>query len=110
MIGNIIFPLIVCVLNWIAVKKYLSYDQEIIKTFLIPLASSAVMGVITVIVKCILDKIFASNIITVCVSLVIAIIVYFTSMILFKGITEGELSSLPKGRVLIKIFKKIKLL
>ena len=42
--ANILFALIVCILNNLAIRKYLRYRQEYKKTFLIPLLASAVMG------------------------------------------------------------------
>ena len=46
-IGNVTFPLVVSLLNWLAIEKYLKYKQEMIRTFLIPLISSLIMGLAT---------------------------------------------------------------
>ena len=45
--GNIIFSLSMCILNARALKQAVRYQQEIKRTFLIPLGASAIMGVIT---------------------------------------------------------------
>lgn len=110
MIGNILFPLIVCILNWISVKKHLNYSQELIKTFLIPAVCALIMGMFTFIVKCLVIKVIHSNAIAVCLSIIVAVVIYFASMVLFKGITQEELFSMPKGRSLIKLFRKLKLM
>ena len=43
-LGNIIFPLIVSIINWIYIKKLLDYNQEIRKTFVIPLLALLLWG------------------------------------------------------------------
>ncbi|HHX56056.1 MAG TPA: polysaccharide biosynthesis protein, partial [Clostridiales bacterium] len=45
-IGNISFPLVVCILNWRYLRKLLDYQQEIKKTFLIPCISAIIMGIV----------------------------------------------------------------
>ena len=49
-IGDIIFGLAVCILNAVSIYKYMGYKQEIIKTFVLPLTASAIMGVVTIVV------------------------------------------------------------
>lgn len=110
MIGNILFPLIVCILNWISVKKHLNYEQEIVRTFLIPLASSLVMGFFVYIMKWIVMSVIHINAVAVILSMAVAICIYFVSMVLFRGITEDELKNIPKGYILIKILKKVRLM
>ncbi len=44
MICNILYALVVCVLNYRALRKEISYRQELKKTFLIPLVCSLLMG------------------------------------------------------------------
>lgn len=42
--SNVLFALVVCILNQLAIRKYLRYRQEYKKTFLVPIACSAIMG------------------------------------------------------------------
>ena len=42
--SNIFFALIICLLNALAIKKHLKYNQEIKRTFLVPLICSGIMG------------------------------------------------------------------
>lgn len=110
MIGNILFPLIVCILNWISVKKHLNYEQEIIRTFLIPLGSSVIMGFTAYLTSWVVISITHSNAIATLVAIFVAIIIYFIAMVLFRGIKKEELMTIPKGHVLVKIMEKIKLM
>ncbi len=108
-VSNIIFPLIVCVINWIYIKKLLDYHQELRKTFIIPLISSIIMGIATWLVYKGTYIITSMNSISTMISLFVAVMVYFALLLLFKGITEDELYQLPKGRFLIKIARKLRL-
>ncbi|NLJ90336.1 MAG: polysaccharide biosynthesis protein [Clostridiales bacterium] len=109
-LGNIIFPLIVCVINWIYIKRLLDYNQEIRKTFVIPLISSIIMGVIAWLVYKGMYIVTSMNSISTIISLFAAIIVYFAFLLLLKGVTEDELYQIPKGTLLIKVAKKLRLL
>ena len=54
--ANILFAVIVCILNHLAIRKYIRYRQEFIRTFAIPLASSAIMGVVVGLIYWLLSK------------------------------------------------------
>ena len=110
MVGNILFPLIVSALNWISVKKALKYEQELIKTFLIPACSAAVMGMFAFLVKSVIMKLTHSNIISFTLSFTVAVVIYFVSVLLFRGVTANELLAMPKGASMVRLFKKFKLL
>ncbi len=42
--ANIFFAFLMCVLNSRSIAKYMRYRQEVVRTFLIPLAASGIMG------------------------------------------------------------------
>lgn len=109
-IGNVTFPLVVCILNWIAIAKHLNYQQEIVKTFLIPTVSAGLMGVITYFVYQGMIKLSGNVLISTIVSILIAVISYFALLILMKGVNEQELTFLPKSRGIIRILKKLHML
>jgi stage V sporulation protein B len=106
----IIFAMIMCILNAISIKKYLRYKQEIKKTFIIPCIASAVMGGITYGVYFLMQLIIKRNTISTIIALAAAVVVYFVMLLLLKGIREEELNRIPKGRVLVRIAKKMHLL
>lgn len=109
-IGNITFPLVVCILNARSVKKHLKYNQEVTTTFLIPLASSVVMGSAVFAVYQILELLLHQNIISVLISVVVGIIVYFVCILLMKGVQKDELNEMPMGRTLVSVAQKMHLL
>ncbi len=91
------FGLIMCILNWMSVAKYLHYRQEIRRTFIIPIISSAVMGGVVFILYRIFSK-TAGELTGVIISSVAGIIVYFIALILLKGLKISEIRSLAGGR------------
>lgn len=109
-IGNITFPLVVCILNARSVKQYLKYDQEVKTTFLIPLLSSVIMGAAVFAIYQILELLLHRNIISVVVSVAAGIFVYFVSILILKGVQEEELKEMPMGRTMASVAKKMHLI
>lgn len=109
-IGNITFPLVVCILNGRSVRKYLRYKQEVKKTFMIPLLSSFIMAICVFSIYQITKLLLHSNLISVLLSVLIGIIVYFASILLFRGVEKEELQAMPMGRTLAAAAEKVHLL
>ncbi len=106
-IGNISFPLVVCILNWRYLRKLLDYQQEIKKTFLIPCISAIIMGIVAFLAYRGLYALVSSNAISCIVAIILAVFVYFVLLITLKGITEDELYKLPKGKMVIKLARRL---
>ena len=51
-----------------------------------------------------------SNLISVIPAILVAVIVYFVLLILFKGVNEEELRGMPKGYLLVRAAKKMRLM
>lgn len=109
-ICNVTFALIVCVLNWLSLEKYLNYKQEITKTFLIPTVSAGLMGVAAYFVYMGLYMLTYSNLIATVVAILVAVIIYFALLIFMKGIEEEELENLPKGKTIVRILHRLHML
>lgn len=115
--ANTIFALVICVLNSMALKRYLHYRQELRKTFLIPLISSGFMAIAAFVVYWIFDTLLnyifieaASNAIATILGILTGVIVYGFFLIKLKGVREYEILDLPKGEWLVSILKMIKFL
>ena len=109
-IGNVTFPMVVCILNWIAIAKHLGYQQEIIKTFVIPTVSAGLMGVVTYFVYKGLMLLTSNMIISTILAFLLALIIYFALLIFMKGVSEEELRFVPKSGGILRILKKLHLL
>lgn len=109
-IGDILFGLVVCILNAIAIYRYIGYRQEILKTFLLPLAASAVMGLAAFGTYKGLFALMANNAVSCVMAICVAVPVYAVALLLVKGVGEDELLMMPKGRSIIILLKKAHLL
>ena len=99
-----------CILNQISVRKALGYQQEFMRTMVIPGIAALFMGAMAWAVYEGLYLITESNIISMVPAIGLAIIVYFVLLIMLKGMTESELRAMPKGYLLVKAAKKCKLM
>ncbi len=108
--ANIFFAFLMCVLNSRSIARYMKYRQEVIRTFLIPLASSAIMGAAAYGVHFGLMAAVKNNTAATLTACVCAVLVYGIALLLLKGLTEEELFRFPKGRMLVNLAKKIRLM
>lgn len=106
-IGNVTFALLICILNWIAIGRHMSYKQEIRKTFILPAIASLLMGIVTTFSYKLLFAIIPSTIICLGVSILLSVFVYGILVVLMKAVNEEELMGVPKGDLLIRLCKKI---
>ncbi len=107
--GDILFAVVVCILNAYEINKSLRYKQEKVKTFVIPALAAAVMGIVIEVISRLISG-FAGNIITVFVGIIIGVVVYFVALILLKGIDEKDLRSMPGGRTVLGVARKLRLM
>lgn len=108
-ISYVFFAIVMCVLNGLAIRRHLGYRQEIKRTFVIPLVSSAIMGLFVWLVYEFIHDLLG-NAVTVCLCLFLAVIVYAVFILVLRGITEEELAAFPKGRTLVRVCKKFRLM
>lgn len=101
-ISVIVFALVICILNWISIGRYLSYRQEIKKTFIIPFAASAIMGLVIGLMYLLIGK-YAGEIVGTLLSIVIGVFVYFIALLKLRGVNEAEVRSFPGGDFLAKL-------
>ena len=96
-LSKIVFSLSTCILNAHALRERIGYVQEQKKTFVIPAIASIIMGIVTLVVHLLFELFVGTR---------IAVAVYGVALVLLGGVTEKELSSMPKGPMLVKICKK----
>lgn len=109
-IGNVTFALVVCILNWFAIGKALTYQQEIKTTFLLPLLSAAIMGAAAYGIYTAVTALSHYYQIGLLISVPIAMVLYGILIILTKAVTEEELPQMPFGRKLLALCKKARLI
>lgn len=109
-IARIVYSAIICILNQRAVRKAAGYRQEIVHTFVIPLLASIFMGGAVWGAYELLLFLTKSPRIAVIPAILIGACVYFVLLLVFRGVTEEELRSFPKGYLLARAAKKCGLL
>ncbi len=101
-VASIIYSLLMCIFNGISIRKSLGYKQNVRKCYTIPLLSSLIMGAVAGLIYMGLYTLINSNAISLFIAIIFGAILYFVLMIKLKG--------LPKGNLIIKVFKKIRIL
>mgnify|MGYP000277989184 CR=1 FL=1 len=108
--SNALFAFFMCLFNAMSLRKYSGYRQEVVKTFLIPVAASAIMGVVVFGVYKGIFAVIKVNAIAAILAIVIGAVVYGAMLLLLKGLSEEELKKFPKGYLFVRIAKKLHLL
>ena len=107
--ANIIFGLIICLLNARSIRKKLHYRQEIKKTFLVPVIAAGVMGIAAYLVHRVFN-LFAGNTISTILAVCVGAGVYGICLVKLGGILEREIRRLPKGDLLADLLIRLNIL
>ncbi|MCM1386690.1 MAG: polysaccharide biosynthesis protein [Bacillus sp. (in: Bacteria)] len=109
-IANIVYSLIMCILNHSAVKRYLGYREDVMKTFVKPGIAAACMGAVAFGIYQGLFYFVPISRIVLLVAIAIAASVYFILIIKLGVVNEAELKAFPKGHIFVAVAKKLHLL
>ena len=108
--GNIVFALSMCILNLIKIRKVSGFRIDVVNTFGKPFAAAAVMGVVTFGVQKLFDTLIGGRVIPVCISLLVAIVVYAVVLLKIGTLSEEDILDLPMGGRILRYVKKFHLL
>lgn len=108
-ISYMFFAFLMCILNGFAIRKYLHYRQEVKRTFLIPGVASLIMALAVWLLYTPLENLMGNKPATL-LCLVLAVLIYGFFVLFLRGITEEEMRAFPKGYLLVKVLKKIRLM
>lgn len=109
LIAMVIYSVVICVLNDLAVKKYLNYRNPWKKAYLYPLVASIPMGGAAAGVYYGLYALFPSNFICLAVSIMLAAMVFFIVYLAVSRPSRKDLQVLPGGNILYKVGRKLHL-
>ena len=106
----IVYSFLMCVMNQLAVRRALSYKQEIVRTFIIPLYAAMMMGTFAhVAYRVVYERLHISSV-ALLLSLVVAVGIYAILVLRAGGITREEIRQMPKGAMVEKVLDKSGLL
>ena len=108
--GNIVFALAMSILNLLKIRKVSGFKIDFVSTFGKPFAAAAVMGIVTFGVFRLFDTLIGGRVIPVCISLIVAILVYAVVMLKIGTLSEDDILDLPMGGRILRISKKFHLL
>lgn len=108
--ASILFAFFMCILNAIAIRNTFGYRQEMVKTFLLPAISAAFMGAAAYGVYRGVTLVIHSNVLGTLFAVLVAIAVYGVLLIKLHCIEEDEMYSMPMGRKLTRICRKLHLM
>lgn len=101
--------LVASIFNVIMLMRYTKTRVNFSGVLIKPTIGSIIMGIGCVIGYKVISLVFGNTISTL-LTIIVAVIIYLFVMIFIRGITEEDLLSIPKGRILVRVFKKIGLL
>lgn len=107
--ANSFFALIVCVLNALAIKRCLSYRQEVYRTFFVPTLVSMIMAFGAYGIYLLFSPLLGNAVATV-LAIAGGVAIYCVGLVSFHGITVDEIAAMPKGKMIIRMFRKLGLL
>lgn len=108
--SNILFAVFMCILNGLAIRKYLRYRQEVLKTFVLPMVASVFMGGAAFLTYKGIHLVTRSNLLGTIFALIIAVAVYGAFLLKLQCIEEDELYTMPGGKKLIRLARRMRLL
>lgn len=100
--ANIIMAFVTCGLNHLAIKKIMKYKVEWLRTFVIPLVASGVVGLIEYLIYKILEGAIG-NTAAVILAFILGTVAYIILIVLFRTVNEKEMLSMPFGKMIVKI-------
>lgn len=107
--ANIFFALVICLLNAWTIRQILGYRQELVRTFIIPVIVSGIMG-LAAYGTYRLFSMFAGVLISSIISVLVGIIVYVILLVKLRGITQREIYGMPKGAYIVYLLQKCRIL
>jgi len=118
MLSYIVFGLVVSVFNFYSILESTHFIGNFSKTFFKPIAASAVMGAVVYLVNYLINMGFPViinnegivKLISVTVSIIIGVFVYFICTFIFRSVDESDLVDMPAGGRIAAMAKKMHLL
>ncbi|MBR3397198.1 MAG: polysaccharide biosynthesis protein [Lachnospiraceae bacterium] len=105
MISNILFSVVLCVVNDLSLKKHLGFRNELRLTYAMPLLASAVMAAAAAGIYYGLHILTKQVFLPLVIAILAGVIVYLVMYAVFTRIPENQLRTFPMGSKMVKILK-----
>jgi len=105
-VSSVVYYVIFVVINLYFIQKNVNFHFSLKEILIKPLISAVFMGTAAILSYKSAVLILHSNAVATLIAITIGIIVYGITLFMIKGLTEDEISLLPKGELLKKTFAK----
>ncbi|MDO4308999.1 MAG: polysaccharide biosynthesis protein [Eubacteriales bacterium] len=109
LVATVVYSVVICVLNDMAMKKYLRYKNPWKKAYLYPLIASIPMGAVAGGVYYGLYHLIPSNFICLCAAIALAVVVFLVVYLAVSKPTQKDLAALPAGNILYRVGRTLHL-
>ena len=117
-IVTIVYSLLMCILNNVVMRKYIPVANDIMKAYVLPAISAAIMGGAAYLIHFLFSLLFGKfmgseyfvNLLATIIAILVAIFVYFIVLIKSGGASEEDIRRFPKGGSIASILKKLRIL
>ena len=109
LIVSILFAVSMCVLNQLALRKYLGYQNEYMNTYIRPLLAALGMGVVTWLSYYGLHLVLPINVVCLGVAVVLGVATYIILYVVIAKPSEEELRRFPFGSYAVKFMRVIRI-
>ena len=106
-LSTVIYNFIIFTVEFLVVRKHIKLEVDLVKCFVKPILSSALMGVIVYLLYILLKPV--GNTVSTLVSIICGMLVYAVFVILSKNLEKEDLESIPMGAKIEKILTKFHL-
>ena len=117
-IVTIVYSLTMCILNNIVMNRNLPINNDFKKEFLFPVVSSVIMGAAafgvhrlsSFLLGYAMKSVYFINLISTFIAVAVAVCVYFVVLIKSGGASQDDIRRFPKGKSIVSLLKKAKIL
>ena len=114
---SVLYSLMIFLLDTYFLQRYLKLDMDLYNVYARPLFAATIMGVATYGLYTMFEvflelvgsrSLYLNNLIAMVPAILAAVLIYFFALIRMGTLSEEDILSLPKGSMLLKIFRKLK--
>ena len=114
---SVLYSLMIFLLDSYFLQRYLKLDMDLYNVYARPLFAAAIMGVaaygLYTMFEVFLElmgsrSLYLNNLIAMVPAILAAVLIYFFALIRMGTLSEEDILGLPKGSMLLKIFRKLK--
>jgi stage V sporulation protein B len=114
---SILYSLMIFLLDTYFLQRYLKLDMDLYNVYARPLFAATIMGVATYGLYTMFEvflelvgsrSLYLNNLIAMVPAILAAVLIYFFALIRMGTLSEEDILGLPKGSMLLKIFRKLK--